>query len=137
MQREMKIRMWNFVKNQPSESSMFYGVGEVLECLKQQMLFDSDNTKGRGYNHVGCGNAFEWFTGLKDKNGKDIYEGDVCTSYYTVKGTDNGKDFFETDSRRYFTGVVEFKDGAFWLGTLIKGQVITVIGNVHENPELL
>ena len=70
----------------------------------------------------------EQYTGLKDKNGKEIYEGDIVS----VRNKNR--------KNEYDVGVVEFGKAAFrcpfLLGKYHTGQV-EVIGNVHENPDLL
>lgn len=77
-------------------------------------------------------------TGLRDKNGKEIFEGDIVQfeDCYT-----------ETDFLYVNTGIVEWSQGSFTItnrdsvemGDLLDGEFldVTIIGNVYENPELL
>jgi len=80
------------------------------------------------------------YTGLKDKNGKKIYGGDIacctggehCQGYYEyqgiceVKWQGNGFDLID----------IRKKHGWGW-GFIDTFEQIEVIGNIHENPELL
>lgn len=79
------------------------------------------------------------FTGLKDDNGKEIYEGDIIKTplgnILTVKsGTVTHK---TKESLFQCTGwCIESKSGNldFLDETILKGEVI---GNIHDNPELI
>ena len=77
------------------------------------------------------GVIFTQSTGLKDKNGKEIFEGDVLTSQnYPVKGVVE----FRTDLGlwvHYLKGYSYFE----YLGNVAGSKEI--IGNIYENPELL
>lgn len=70
-------------------------------------------------------------TGLKDKNGKEIFEGDILTSQnYPVKGVVE----FRTDLGlwvHYLKGYNYFE----YLGNVVGSKEI--IGNIYENKELL
>lgn len=76
------------------------------------------------------------YTGLTDINGEKIFEGDI------VKITD---DEGETDFSDGGVGVVEFYDGLWYvngevnnaLHNLSRVYYIEIIGNIHDNPELV
>ena len=84
--------------------------------------------------------VMEQCTGLKDKNGELIYEGDICR----IKGT-----YYDCDYHEYFEvddiEIVESLE-KFFGEAMVKGVYsalgcdnlqVEVIGNIHENPELL
>ena len=88
------------------------------------------------------------FTGLRDKNGKEIYEGDIVQAVYQEcegggwisKHNVKGKVIFDThwgvkfDCRDYTQRVAEH-----WglVDSAREFRAVEIIGNVLENPELL
>ena len=77
------------------------------------------------------------YTGLKDKNGKEIYEGDVCSYlpknakhiYFETKWDDGYVTFIITAYKPFFHSLR--------FGFDIAAGELEVIGNIYENPELL
>jgi uncharacterized phage protein (TIGR01671 family) len=73
------------------------------------------------------------FTSFKDKNGKEIYEGDII--YFNV-----GKEGDQFDPFREYFIPIEYRYGGFYAGVehiFYHKEACEVVGNIFENPELL
>lgn len=119
--RDIKFRAWNTITERYHYNIQNVHDEEFSDSF--QNILDDDEL------------IVEEFTGLKDKNGVEIYEGDIVQY---------GED-------KDFIFVVIFKYGCFYahnilgekfmtdslLGSLVMSEKVSVIGNIHENPELL
>lgn len=146
--RDIKFRVWD-----KEYEKMTYFDDEDYEYkppfvfrLDQVLKKDSnyDDYEDFEYNDVTDSVEVMQYTGLKDKNGKEIYEGDIIEfSYDMFVGN------FDTFVAK---GKVVFKEGAFYVEIFenerttkdeayllysINLDTIEVIGNIHDNPELL
>ncbi|NLS38678.1 DNA-packaging protein [Fructobacillus tropaeoli] len=117
MMREIKFRAWH----KPFKKTKFGS-----EFVYGAKAFDFWNMSPDDY-------TLEQFTGLHDKNGKEVYEGDIvnCSEgcpHKIIWVQEHGGMFIGGMPGWYLSGL---KDGYAW------GEDEEVIGNIHENPELL
>lgn len=131
--REFKFRAWD--KNKRVFTDLDFtialdGVIRILDVVQPTLLCRSSDW------------VVEQFTGLRDKNGKEIYEGDI------VKAREGNGDwriaevYWDTPEFRLRHTPTGF-DGWFSIFANLHRDVddesalFIVIGNIHENPELL
>lgn len=132
--REIRFRVWdNLEKTYLNEKDIAINnlnnifIFEIYDkndtdLWYTRLLPDPDNER-----HV-----IEQYTGLKDKNGTEIYEGDV------VKVEGDGEIYRVEWIRSGFGLEPRYNSPRYpILGNVELRKKIKVIGNIHENPELL
>lgn len=117
--REIKFRAWD------KDGSEMFRVVNIGFRPDRVLLVSGRGGTTDTNDKDGC--ILMQYTGLKDKNGKEIFEGDVLLASSNDKGLP-----------------VEFMDGCFvmmggeagfeWIP---RSDYCEVIGNIYENPELL
>ncbi|MFS8631297.1 MAG: YopX family protein [Bacillales bacterium] len=121
--KPIKFRVWLDEFNK-----MFYDVG----LMGGELYVNID---GKGYDVVGDCRDFKLmqFTGIKDRNGREIYEGDLLQH---PNGT-----IAEIQYSDYLAAFVAVyaQNGDIEMDFLDKEIVNTceIVGNIYENPELL
>ena len=151
MKDRFKFRMYDTNINKMYMPNDFEEVESIYECIKQQINWDLDVDYDIKFNHLENGIFFMQCTGLKDKNGKLIYEGDILDLYvsskklyrYEVKYEIGSFMLVSQDEIFDFPNV--WNDYVYPLSQLYYEyqneenciDECEIIGNVYENPELL
>lgn len=121
MSREIKFRIWDRTSFYfASVSDLLDGYPSEHKCLNSELVFQQ-------------------YTGLKDENGKEIYEGDILECY-----KNRGVVVFEDMEDAAFECVFieDYLEGKRQGEFMIFGENFfsvksKIIGNIFENPELL
>lgn len=137
--REIKFRIWDKKEKCFYQSTYEFYKGKLFHLLmnpqtghlliRDMKTLDGCHLRGVEDDRY----ILMQFTGLHDKNGKEIYEGDI------VKWDDRAAG----DDGMVWEGVVRFKEGAFiaekqdeLIGWMWNRSSLEVIGNIYENPKL-
>lgn len=137
MTNRFKFRAWGTKHKkmyQPDDDGLHFSL-EYHELVTMLDIGDVDSVEVEGENLI-----LMQCTGLKDKNGKLIFEGDILQNNYGPQaGHEEKGDYI-------ITAVVEWGDGNCDCGDFIYGwnlgrarpeNEFEIIGNIYENPDLL
>lgn len=120
--REFKFRAWGHYP---------HGNKKRQDCMEEDWQ-ELDYIEYVGFDGGGYFEIMQ-FTRLKDKNDKEIYEGDIVKEYPGFG--------CEWEAR---VGIVKYSGASFWLDFKRWSHILDdhdcrleVVGNIYENPELL
>lgn len=136
MNDRFKFRMYDTNVNKMYMPNDYEEVESIYECIKQQINWDLDVDYDIKFNHLEDGRFFMQCTGLKDKNGKLIYEGDIIKICCCNLRKTQISDVFFCQERSAFCFHYKTDYGDYANCTMEK-TIIEVIGNIYENKELL
>lgn len=135
MNRKIKFRAWNPQTEQMFEvSGMDFALMSVIS--PEQNWSEFKNGEFRKREQRNC--ILMQFIGLKDKNGKEIYEGDIVIQgnieplNKAVKYSHQKSGFYLTNKKWVADFNVTYGDGENYIDSTIE-----IIGNIYENSELL
>lgn len=123
--RQLKFRAWD------EQNKVYENPNEV--CITSDgsvSVYDGDDN---GWICADGALIIEQFTGLLDKNGKEIYENDIVR----CKNGHIGIVIWEEHDACF--NVTGYRDESNHFPTMafFEGQPFEILGNIHENPELL
>jgi uncharacterized phage protein (TIGR01671 family) len=150
MSREIKFRVWDKANNKfgHSDDYSIRGCGEYLqyECQDGEHDFSYDCFSSVSKDDL----VFQQFTGLLDKNGVEIYEGDILSFLPERKGKTYVVEFWPefgyvakhaessgVDSNGYEFTTSHFFSAFQWEHYHNVEYQYEVVGNIFQNPELL
>ncbi len=121
MKDRLKFRVWNTSGNAYVPRSQFILLSDgtlIQEIGGEDVIWNSTSP--------------EMCTGLKDKNGKLIYEGDIVKTEWFDEKT-----IYQVVWDEKMACFLFESNNFFYLFDDLPADVTEIIGNIHENPEML
>lgn len=134
--REIKFRGKSHDNEGKIEGEWIYG---YLIAPDQIMVWDEDKSVGQAFQVYP--ETVGQFTGLQDKNGKEIWEGDIVK--WERDDLENmGDSIVHSAGKGEIVWISEvamfgFKQPHRYGHIMMEDSVFEVIGNIHDNPELI
>lgn len=136
--RGIKFRVWSEDQKTYNYQFPYNKLGQFYVSENGKVFSDFGNTVAPEVRQEAF--VVEQYTGLKDKNGREIYEGDIIEedidfNSKMTDGTFRYKVYWNEDELCWSLAPIgrESIHNDLWE----TNQSIEVIGNIHENPELL
>ena len=126
MSREIKFRAWLKEDKKMENVKTMDFTDKTIRCLKKNEFINAYLLRRVSFDDV----ELMQYTGVKDKNGKEIYEGDIVIL---------------NDAEEENKCIVKYKYGSYILvdGDLrenlsnVEAKFLEVVGNIYENKNLL
>ena len=121
--RDIKFRAWY---SDHEQYVYFSGIFNERPIVNEEIRYVGTTlTRTKSYGAV---TAIEQYTGLKDKNGKEIYEGDIVEITY-----ERWRKYHVEYWGKDWASFVLVKDGQHYEAQLSDYSDIEVVGNIHES----
>ena len=144
--REIKFRCWDkanvsvYSSASDSKRMSFYGPEFDMDDDRNCISFFTPKGKQAPFGDYDSQRRYilMQFTGLKDKNGKEIYEGDICSvGFETPLGIVMHKGVMKFNEKLAQFGLDVETELENIPDHVVKKEPPEIIGNIYESPELL
>lgn len=133
MPREIKFRAWN--GEQMSDPFT------LEDCCNECGTYIGTQVSMPGSFRMDACEVMQ-FTGLLDKTGREIYEGDIVIQQGPIRFLSHDKPEFLNECTGiivFYKGsfMVDYKNSSYRISLNVSDNSLEVTGNIYENPELL
>lgn len=128
--REIKFRAWHKPTQLMDDVVLIDFYNEQIGILYADPVMQCESIQRYNFSEV----EIMQYTGLNDKNGKEIYEGDIIEKTYYSYHQPECSELFEIKYEGLSFHFEHIKGSTFHLPFT---EDIEIIGNIHDNPELV